>query len=303
MAEAGVAFAAVGVEDPQRRSPPWWAGAIARDDHLRSLADDVTTEPDPRASLKLEADSGRLADRGIEAPRPPARRIQDNEADPGPPCECREPPESIAESRPRDAARLTAARLDGQVDDEQVHGPAREQRARDREALLGVRGRQHDQPLRLDAAGHRLDGIERSREVQPRDDRARRLGRGHEPQCQRRSPARDVAAHREAHAARDATRPEDRIELGEAGRMDTIGIDRPLARGAAGRTARPIGRIGILEWDGRERSDDLAREAARSPVARESGGRRAPARSKGRQGRGQVGRGSSHGLSIEQMFE
>ena len=68
MAEAGVALPAVGVEDPQRRPPPWWAGAVARDDHLRSLADDVPSEPDPRSTGQLEADPGCLADRGIEAP-------------------------------------------------------------------------------------------------------------------------------------------------------------------------------------------------------------------------------------------
>jgi hypothetical protein len=62
VAEAGVALSAVGVEDPQRRPPPGWTGAIARDDHLRSLADDVSSEPDPRSTGELEADPGRLAD-------------------------------------------------------------------------------------------------------------------------------------------------------------------------------------------------------------------------------------------------
>ena len=46
-AEAGVAFATVGVEDLERGSPARWAGPIAGDDHLRSLADDVPAEPDP----------------------------------------------------------------------------------------------------------------------------------------------------------------------------------------------------------------------------------------------------------------
>ena len=44
VAEAGVALSAVGVEDLQRRPPPWWAGAVARDDHLRSLTDDVASD-------------------------------------------------------------------------------------------------------------------------------------------------------------------------------------------------------------------------------------------------------------------
>ena len=62
VAEAGVALSAVGIENSQRRPPPRWAGAIARDDHLRSLADDVAPEPDPRPTGELEADPGRLAD-------------------------------------------------------------------------------------------------------------------------------------------------------------------------------------------------------------------------------------------------
>jgi hypothetical protein len=154
MAEAGVALPAVGVEDPQRRPPPWWAGAVARDDHLRSLADDVSTEPDPRSTGELEPNPGRLTDGRFEAPWPPARWLEHDERDPGPPRERRDPGESIAESRPRGARprgvrRRGAHRRNGappsrQVDDEQVHRPAREQGAGDRQALLRIRGRQHD---------------------------------------------------------------------------------------------------------------------------------------------------------------
>jgi hypothetical protein len=65
-AEAGVAFATVGVEDLERGSPARWAGPIAGDDHLRLLSDDVPAEPDPRPAGQLQADAGRLADRGRE---------------------------------------------------------------------------------------------------------------------------------------------------------------------------------------------------------------------------------------------
>lgn len=280
VAEAGVALSAVGVEDPQRRPPPRWAGAIARDDHLRSLADDVPPEPDPRSTGELEPDAGRLADRGLEAaggsrsldsgPRGRLRRrLEDDERDPGPPGERREPSESIAESRSRDAGAAAGR----QVDDEQVHRPTREQRAGDGQALLGIGGRQHDQPLRLDPAGHGLHGVQRRREVQPGHDRARGLGLRDEPQGQRRAAARDVTSNREAHPARDAAGTEDRVELGEAGRMDPIDIDRR----AKCRLALLVRR---LERHGRERPDDLARE----PIPREPGRRRAPARSQGREG-------------------
>jgi hypothetical protein len=291
VAEAGVALSAVGVEDPQRRPPPWRAGAIARDDHLRSLADDVASEPDPRPARELEADPGRLAD-GSREPMLGSRslaarirthlrrRLEDHERDAGPPGEGREPSESIAESRSRAA---TATR---QVDDEQVHCPARKQGAGDGEALLGIRGRQDDEPLRLHAAGHGFDRIQRRREVQPGHDGARRLRLRGESQRQRRAPARDVAANREAHPAWHASGTEDRVELGEPGRMDTIRVRRGPGRRAD---------LDRLERDRGERPDHLTGEPGR---------RRTPARSEGRERRVQVGGGNTHGpVSIEQMFE
>ena len=69
MAEAGVALAAVRVQDSEGRSPAGWPGAIARDHHLRSLADHVPAEPDPRSAGQLEPDPRRFADRACEAAR------------------------------------------------------------------------------------------------------------------------------------------------------------------------------------------------------------------------------------------
>jgi len=45
--EAGVPLPSVRVEDPDRRPPARWAGPVATDHHLRSLADDVPSEADP----------------------------------------------------------------------------------------------------------------------------------------------------------------------------------------------------------------------------------------------------------------
>ena len=299
MTEAGVALSAVGVEDPQRRPPPGWAGAIARDDHLRSLADDVPPEADPRSTGKLEPDAGRFADRGLEitgslrpfGSRPRGwlrRRLEDDERDPGPPGERREPSESIAESRSRDA-RASAGR---QVDDEQVHRPTGEQRAGDGHALLGIGGRQDDEPLQLDTASHGLHRVQRRREIQPGHDRARGLGLRNEPQGQRRPAARDVASNRQAHPARHATGTEDRIELGEAGRMDPVEVNRGAGRHLL------LG-IRILERHRRQRADDLTRE----PLPGEPGRGRPPARSKRRERRGELGGRSAHGGSIEHLFE
>jgi hypothetical protein len=297
VAEAGVALSAVGIEDSQRRPPAWWAGAIARDDHLRSLADDVAPEPDPRSTGELQANAGRLADgcrqpalRALPRAGPAGgrsgdrRRLEDDERDSGPPGERRHPRQSIAESRSRHAASPSR-----QVDDEQVHRPTREQRARDRQAFEGFGGRQHDEPFRLDAASHRLDGIERRREVQPGHDQAPRLGLRDEPQGQGRPAARDVAPNREPHPTRHATRTEDRIQLGEAGRMDLVRIAR---RTLGGFVHRP--EIRRFKGHGGERPHGLAGEPGR---------RRSPARAKGCERRCQVGGWYGHGPSIEQMFE
>ena len=45
--EAGVALTAVGVEDPEARPLPRRAVAVAGDQRLRPLADDVASEVDP----------------------------------------------------------------------------------------------------------------------------------------------------------------------------------------------------------------------------------------------------------------
>ena len=164
-AEAGVALAAVRVQDPQRRSPARWAGPIAGDDHLRSLADHVPAEPDPRSTGQLQPDPGRLADGCREpppafVPRPAARyrRLEHDERDPGTARERGQAPEPIGESR-----RGRRRRAGRQVDDQQVHRPAGQQRAGDRQALLGV-GR---------ASGRRATPAG-SRERPPRPGRAPR---------------------------------------------------------------------------------------------------------------------------------
>ena len=60
----------------------------------------------------------------------------------------------------------------GQVQDEQVHRAAGQQRARDGQALVeGLRGDDHE-PFEPDAAGDRLDRVEAARQVQPGHDRA-----------------------------------------------------------------------------------------------------------------------------------
>jgi hypothetical protein len=118
-AEAGVPLPSVGIEDSERRPPAGWAGPVAGDDHLRSLADDVSPEADPRSTGQLDTDSRRLAD-GSRHGRDETRRLQDHERDPGPASERREPAEAVGDAR----GGLDAGR---EIDDKEVHGSAREQ--------------------------------------------------------------------------------------------------------------------------------------------------------------------------------
>jgi hypothetical protein len=260
--EAGVTLAAVRIEDSERRPPAGWAGPVAGDDHLRSLADDVPSEANPRSTGQLEADSRGLADGsgdGLDEPW----RLQDHEADPGPPGEGRQPAEAVGDARGTFEARR-------EVDDEEVHGPAREQRAGDREALVGVAGREDHEPLRPDAASDGLHRIERRREVHPGHDRARGLGLGDESQGERRPAAREVTSEREAHPAGQAPGPENRIEGREPGREDARRISLPCLLGTV---------VRCLERHHRERPHDVAGAARRG---------RSPLRPQGRQGRRDV---------------
>src|SRR6185503_8036369 len=263
-AEAGVALSAVRVEDPERRPTTRWTGPIPGDHHLRSLADHVPAEPDPRSAGQLQPDAGRLADgAGETLPAGGVRRLEHEEADPGAPGQRRQSTEAIPESRLRGAIRARPGAT-GEVDDQQVHRPTGQQRAGDRETLVGIGRGQDDEPLRLDPPGYDLDRVERGREIQPGDDRAAGLRRRGEPQRERGPAARWIAPQGHPHAPRHAAGAEDGIELGEPRREDAIRIRL---------------REALLERDRGERADDVTGEAGR---------RRAPARSKRRQGRAEV---------------
>jgi hypothetical protein len=272
-AEAGVALTAVRVEDPERRPAARWAGPAACYQDLGLLADDVPPEAEPRSTGQLEADPGRLAD-GRHDIRDEPRRLEDDQADPRPPGERREPAEAVG-----DAGGVPEARR--KVDDEEVDGPAGEQRAGHGEALLGVGRGQDDEPLEPDSASDGLDRVERGREIEPGHDRAGGLGLRDKPQGERRPSAGEVAPQRQAEPARQAARPEDRVEVGEAGREDSRRISLRC-------------RFSVFERDGRQRADDLA-------DPRGSG--RAPPRAEGRQGRRHVWGERRHRSIIEQMFE
>ena len=167
-AEAGVALAALRVEDPEGRPPPRRAVAVAGDQRLRPLADDVASEPDPRPPGELEAEAGRLGDGGRQAAGQ-ARWLEHDEERLRAPGERRQPAEPVGDPGGLVRGGQPAA---GQVEDEQVHRAPGQQRATDGQALVeGLRGDDHE-PFEPDAAGDRLDRVEAARQVQPGHDRA-----------------------------------------------------------------------------------------------------------------------------------
>jgi hypothetical protein len=129
-AEAGIALAAVGIEDPEGGPAAGRADPAAGDENFGGLADHVPPQADPGCPGELEADARPLPDRGGHR-RHEAGRLQDEEADPGPPGEGGEAAQAIREPR-------CPVRPGRKVHDEEIHGPPGQERTRDREALLGA---------------------------------------------------------------------------------------------------------------------------------------------------------------------
>lgn len=120
--QARVPFAALGVQDPERRPTAGRPVAVVRDERLGALADDVTTQVDPRSASQLEADAGRLVDRGRKTagglPVTAApRRIEDQEQGLRAPGERGQSMEAIGDPGGRVGLRQAPA---GQVQDEHV---------------------------------------------------------------------------------------------------------------------------------------------------------------------------------------
>ncbi len=215
-AQAGVAFPTVRVENPELGPATRRPEAVARHGHRRSLADDVSPEPDPGLPLELEPQPRRLGHRSRETRRQP-RRLEDDEQRAGAPGKCRETPEPIRQVGPRPCRRGLATR---QIDDEKVHRSPGKERARDRQALVEGLGIDEEEPLELDAAGDGLDRIEAPGEVEPGDDRTGRLGLGGEPEREGRLARRSGPPQGHAGSPRQPAGTEDRVECGEACRDD-----------------------------------------------------------------------------------
>ena len=237
---------------------------------------------DPRSPRQLEPQPGRLGDRGRQA-TDEVCRFENDHAHASPPTERRQSAQSIT--------KATRFRTRRQVHDDEVHGPAREQRPGDGQPFVEVRRADDDEPLRPDAAGHGLDRIQRAGKVQPGNDRATRLGFGDMAQGEGRAAARGIAAERGERAARDAALAEDHVKRGEARRMDSP--DLTLDGLPARKSARLIVQRLHRQRRDRERPGHLGRESRR---------RRTPARSKIGKGTGHSRCRHRHACRLEQTF-
>ena len=239
--KAGVTFTALRIENPERRPAPRWAVAVAGDQRLGSLAHDVATETDPRASRKLKAEPGRPGHdaRQVAAEAGWLEHHEERLRAPGQGGEAVEP---IGEAGRAVRGGEASA---GQVQDEQVHRPPGEQRATDRQPFIeGLRGDDH-QPLEPDAAGDGFDRVEASCEVDPGHDGTGRLGLRGQPEDERGPTARSVAADRDARRPRQATGSQDGVEGREAGPDDPlVGIRNWLGSGCRSGNHGRAGRQG-----------------------------------------------------------
>jgi hypothetical protein len=216
-AEAYVALAALRVEDPEFRPPIRRAVPVAGDGHLRPLADDIAPEPDPRSPGELEPDARRLGHGGCQAGRQP-RWLDGDEERLGTASEGGQAAQSIGDAGSAGATFQSQ----WQVDDEKIDRPTGEQGSGDRQALVDRVRRQDDEPVEPDAAGDGLDRIEGAGEIEPGDDRPVGLGLGREPKGEGRLARACVSPERDAGAARQATGPEDRVQVGKAGPDDAL---------------------------------------------------------------------------------
>ena len=217
-AETSIAYAAVGVEDPQIRPPPRRPETVPGDGHLHPLAHHVTAEPDPGPPGDLQAKAGHLGE-GAGHGTGQSRRLEDDEEDAGHAGDRRQPAEPVRHAR-TPGATTDRRRIDGEVDDEEIDRPTLDERAGHRQALVERVGSEHHQPFEPDAAGHGLHRVEAAREVEPGGDRAGRLGLRHESHGEGGLAARMVAPEGDAGLTGDAADAEDRVESSEPGGDD-----------------------------------------------------------------------------------
>ena len=239
--------------------------AVVRDERLGPLADDVAAQAHPRPAGQLEPDAGRFRDRSREAAGgrvAGAGRIEDQEQGLRAAGERGESMESIGDLRRLVGPRQSTA---GQVQDEHVDRPPRQQAPRDREALVQAGRGDDDEPFEPDAAGDGLDRVEAAREIEPGHDRALRLRLRGDPEGEGRATAGTLAADRDAGRLREAARPQDRVERRKARVDDAVVIEAGLVAWLL------VGRLVRERRDGQRSDDPRSCRSPASPQARDSG--------------------------------
>jgi hypothetical protein len=292
--EAGIPAAALRVQDPELCPPPRRAGSVPGDDHLCPLADDIPAEPDPRPLGQLQPKPGRLGDRARDRAGQ-TRRLEDDEEDAGSSGERREATQPVRDrgrppaiapgatsTRSTRGGSVWVAPVTRQVDDEEVHGPARDERPGHRQRLVQGDRLENHQPFETDPARDRLDRVEAAGQIDIGDDRAGGLGLGGKPQGQGGLAARGLSPDGQRGRAWNSTRAEEGIQCGEPRPDNPFVVDRPS------RTALRL----VGEWDRGERPHDRHGPAERLPTDPWCG--LSPARPEGRQGRGHVRGESRH---------
>jgi hypothetical protein len=285
VAETAVPIATLGVEDPQLRPSSRRPVAAPCHDRLGALTYHVPAEPDPRLPLELQPEPGRFGDGGRE-PGGQARWLERDEEGLGPAGEPGQPSEPIGDLGRRGAGGGSWR----EVDHEDVDRAGGEEHPGDRQALVEGLGCQDHEPVEADAAGHGLDRIEGTGEVEPGHDRAVGLGLGDQPEGEGGGAGARRAVEGDARVARQPAGPYDRVEGWEAGPDDPLDAGSRLAGGRR----RELGRI--VRWLVRER-----RRGQRPDHPRSCG---TPPRLEGRQSRRDVrGEAGHRTASIEHPFD
>ena len=257
-AETGVALATVGVEDPERRPPPWRAVAVPGDQRLRPLADDVASEADPRTTCQLQSEARGFGHGTGQGPREAGGLQHDEQClrSPGQGGQSTQATGNGGRSLAVGDARRALAVGDGrrpvrggepaagQVQHQQVHRPAGQEHAADGQALIERLRRDDHQPLQADAPGHGLDRIEAPGQVDPGDDGTRGLGFRGQPEDEGGPAAGAVTADGNTRRPWQPTGTQDRIEGREPG------PDDPVVRGGGRRRLRRFGRRGRVRHRG-----------------------------------------------------
>ncbi len=185
---------------------------VLHDGHLRPLADHVSPGSDPRPAFELQAHARRLGERSLQGGCK-VHRLDHHQTGAGLPSACRQPPEQ----------RIPVQRHPlGQIGHQQLDRAPAQQGPGQPEALGRLGRPEHQQPGQVHAAGHRLERVEGTGEVQPGDDRAARLCLRDEPESQRGLAARRIPAERHLGSAHEPAGTQDGIECGEARGHDAV---------------------------------------------------------------------------------